>query len=67
MICGGGISNLIDRICRGHVIDYIDINKIINYPIFNIADISIALGIILLIIYIIKNNKNRRILKGERI
>lgn len=49
----GGLSNLIDRIFRGYVIDYIDITKIIDYPIFNIGDISIVIGGILLIGYII--------------
>ena len=53
MIVSGGTSNLIDRIFRGYVVDYIDINQIFNYPIFNIADISVVLGVILLIIYLI--------------
>lgn len=54
MAIGGGLSNLIDRICRGYVVDYIDINKIIEYPIFNIADIAIVIGIIIMIIFILK-------------
>lgn len=37
----GGISNIIDRICRGGVIEYIHIT---NFPAFNIADICIAIG-----------------------
>lgn len=53
MIISGGISNLIDRIFRGYVVDYIDINQIINYPIFNLADISIVIGGILLVGYIV--------------
>lgn len=53
MIIGGGLSNLIDRIFRGYVVDYIDINQIIKYPIFNIADISIVIGVILFIVYMI--------------
>lgn len=52
-ILAGGISNLIDRICRGFVIDFIDVN-IFNFPNFNIADISIVLGIFTLIIVITK-------------
>lgn len=60
MIISGGISNLIDRIFRGYVVDYIDINQIFKYPIFNIADISIVLGVILLIIYIIINRRKLR-------
>lgn len=50
----GGVSNLIDRIFRGYVIDFIDVN-VLNYPNFNIADISIVIGIFLLIIFIIKS------------
>lgn len=53
MVIGGGLSNLIDRLARGYVVDYLDINQIYNYPVFNIADISIVIGVILLISYII--------------
>ena len=49
MVISGGLSNLIDRIFRGHVVDYIDINQIFNYPVFNIADICVVIGAILLI------------------
>lgn len=48
LILSGGISNLIDRIFRGYVIDFIDVN-FFNFPNFNIADISISIGIISLI------------------
>ena len=44
LILSGSIGNLIDRIFRGYVIDFIDIN-IFNFPNFNIADICIFLGI----------------------
>ena len=37
----------------GYVIDYIDINNLFTYPIFNFADIIIVIGIILMIIYIL--------------
>lgn len=60
MIISGGTSNLIDRVFRGYVIDYIDTNKIFNYPVFNIADISVVIGVILLICYIIVKNNNRQ-------
>ena len=43
MIISGGIGNLIDRIFRGHVVDYIDISPIIKYPVFNFADICIVI------------------------
>ena len=48
LILSGGIGNLIDRIVRGYVIDFIDVN-LFNFPNFNIADISISIGIISLI------------------
>ena len=42
LIISGGIGNLIDRLFRGFVIDYIDINPLIKYPMFNIADICVV-------------------------
>ena len=54
----GGISNLIDRVTRGFVVDFIDVNEIINFAIFNVADIFITVGVIgLAIYYIISENK----------
>lgn len=53
LILAGGISNLLDRLLRGYVIDYIDINEIINYPVFNIADVSIVCGAIIIIVRIL--------------
>ena len=49
IIMAGGISNLIDRIFRGYVIDFIDFNQVIEYPIFNIADIFIVVGLFIII------------------
>lgn len=53
LILSGGISNLIDRIARGCVVDYIDITKYFKFPLFNIADIFIVVGWIMLLISII--------------
>jgi len=55
-ILGGTIGNGIDRIYRGFVVDFINLN-IINFPVFNIADISINIGFIILLYYIFKNNR----------
>ena len=55
LVLAGGISNLIDRIFRGYVIDFIDVN-LLDFPCFNIADISITVGIMILIISIIKSS-----------
>ena len=55
-ILGGAISNMIDRIRIGYVIDFIEVHyKEIYYPVFNIADISITLsGVMIFIIYYLK-------------
>ena len=52
-ILGGTIGNGIDRITRGYVIDFIKLNYI-NFPVFNLADISINIGFILIIYGLIK-------------
>ena len=51
LILGGALGNLLDRIIYGYVIDFINF-KIFNYnyPIFNIADTSIVIGVIIIVI-----------------
>ncbi len=53
-ILGGTIGNGLDRIMKGFVIDFINLN-IINFPVFNIADISINIGFMFIIFSIFKN------------
>ena len=60
LIIAGGIGNLIDRIFRGYVVDYIDINPLIKYPMFNIADILIVIGCISIILNLIINTIKER-------
>ena len=55
-ILGGTIGNGIDRIYKGFVVDFLNLN-IINFPVFNIADISINIGFIILLYNIFKNNR----------
>ena len=55
-ILGGTVGNGIDRILKGYVIDFINLN-IINFPVFNIADISINIGFIFILYNIFKNNR----------
>lgn len=54
---GGILGNLIDRILRGHVIDFIDfhIQDAFYWPTFNVADSAITIGIALLLIDAVKN------------
>tara|TARA_B100001057_G_scaffold382764_1_gene388886 strand:- start:172 stop:636 length:465 start_codon:yes stop_codon:yes gene_type:complete len=52
-ILGGTVGNGIDRITKGYVIDFINLN-FISFPVFNIADISINIGLIFIIYGLIK-------------
>ena len=56
LILGGTLGNGLDRIMKGFVVDFINLN-LINFPVFNIADISINIGFILLLYSIFKNKK----------
>ena len=58
MVIGGAIGNLIDRIIYGYVIDFFDFNIFgYNYPIFNIADIMIVLGILGILVFDLRKGK----------
>ena len=57
LVLSGGIGNLIDRIFKGYIIDFIDIN-ILDFPNFNIADISIVSGVIVLLYIILLKSTN---------
>lgn len=51
MIIGGALGNLCDRIIYGSVIDFIDFHiSNWHWPIFNLADVEICMGTIILII-----------------
>jgi signal peptidase II len=45
LLLGGAVGNLVDRLRLGHVVDFIDVGP---WPVFNLADSSIVVGIILL-------------------
>ena len=55
-ILGGTVGNGIDRIYKGFVVDFINLN-VINFPVFNIADISINIGFIFLLYSIFINKR----------
>ena len=52
LIVSGGLGNLIDRIFRGYVIDYIE-PLFVNFAVFNFADILVTVGAAILIVYLI--------------
>ncbi len=43
-ILAGGISNVIERIIRGYVTQFIDFKQVINLPVFNLADLFVLIG-----------------------
>lgn len=52
LVMSGGVGNLIDRVFRGYVIDYIE-PLFIEFAVFNFADILVTCGAVLLIIWLI--------------
>lgn len=49
LVLGGAIGNFIDRLLTGAVVDFLDF-RLINFPIFNVADSSIVIGVSLLLL-----------------
>lgn len=69
LIISGGISNCIDRIFRGYVLEFIDFTDFLNLPIFNLADIYILIGWVVMAAifaaFTAKELKNRKNTKKE--
>lgn len=70
-IISGGFGNLIDRVFRGYVIDYID-PLFVKFAVFNFADILVTVGAAMLIIYMLydmirdtKEQKKQSVPKNE--
>ena len=61
LMLGGIFGNLIDRSLRGYVVDFLNF-KIFGYdfPVFNLADSFIIIGLFLMIIYYIRTGFNER-------
>lgn len=54
LLLGGAVGNLIDRICFGKVVDFIDVGA---WPVFNVADSAVVVGVILIIYYFLFGQK----------
>src|SRR5207302_2489699 len=59
MLVGGAVGNLIDRVSTGSVIDFI---KLPHWPAFNVADMSITFGVLVLLWVL----EGRRVDEAER-
>jgi signal peptidase II len=56
---GGALGNLLDRLRFGYVVDFFDA-RIIHWPIFNVADSAITLGIVLLLLHFFRAARDER-------
>jgi signal peptidase II len=64
ILIGGIIGNLFDRVLRQAVIDYLSFNFFgYSFPVFNLADIGITIGALLLIIDLLIEEKEKKISK----
>lgn len=65
LIVGGGIGNMIDRVFRGYVVDYISVSFF--PPVFNFADCCVTVGTVCLIIHLLffaeKENGAEKVLR----
>jgi signal peptidase II len=52
LVTGGALGNLIDRLARGYVVDFIDVNfwPLREWPVFNLADSAIVVGVAVLLL-----------------
>jgi signal peptidase II len=58
LIIGGAVGNIIDRIALGAVIDFIDLGfwPMRSWPVFNLADLAIVVGVGIILIVVIKDS-----------
>ncbi len=67
LILGGAIGNLIDRIFSGAVVDFIDVGiGSLRWPVFNVADSAVSIGMILLISVILFTKENEHLSEKRR-
>ena len=57
LVITGAIGNIADKIIRGFVVDFIEF-KFMDFPVFNLADIYVCVGAMLLVIYVLFGEKN---------
>lgn len=66
LLIGGILGNLVDRVVHMKVIDYLDFNIFgYNFPVFNLADITIVTAMFLIIYEVIKGGKNEASSTGK--
>lgn len=59
LMTGGAVGNLIDRVARGYVLDYILVHYGgWNFPAFNVADSAITVGVSLVLLHLIRQSRS---------
>ena len=59
-VFSGAAGNMIDRIRLGYVIDMFDF-RLINFPVFNVADIYVTCSMIILLVFILFKYKDNEL------
>lgn len=57
LMIGGTLGNFVDRIRIGYVVDMLQLD-FINFPIFNVADSALSVGVVIIIIGMLRDEKN---------
>lgn len=60
LILAGALGNFIDRLRLGYVVDMIRLD-FMNFPIFNVADMSLSIGVAIIILYVLLDEKNKKL------
>ena len=52
LVVGGALGNVIDRLLRGYVVDFLDVNlrPLQSWPVFNVADSAVVVGVAILLL-----------------
>ena len=58
LVLTGALGNLIDRVMRGYVIDFVEL-EFVRFAIFNVADMAITLGCVLALIGVLRSKVAR--------
>jgi len=60
---GGAVGNLIDRITIGYVVDFVSVG---NFPVFNVADSCITVGVFILLIGVwVQERREKKLVKND--
>jgi len=61
LVLGGAIGNFVDRLFKQEVVDFLDVMIVTyDFPIFNIADSALTIGVIVILIVTLLEERNNR-------